>query len=60
MDWIARAAIFLAAAILIVPLFRRLGLGDVLGFLCAGLIIGPSALGLIAEVALHEAPAGHE
>lgn len=43
-------AIFLAAAVVSVPLFRRLGLGSVLGYLAAGLLIGPSALGLVGEV----------
>lgn len=43
-------AIFLACAVLFVPLFRRLGLGAVLGYLAAGIAIGPWALGLIGEV----------
>jgi glutathione-regulated potassium-efflux system ancillary protein KefC/glutathione-regulated potassium-efflux system protein KefB len=33
-----------------VPLFQRVGLGTVLGYLTAGVIIGPSGLGLIQEV----------
>ena len=32
-----------------VPLFRRLGLGSVLGYLAAGLAIGPFGLRLISE-----------
>lgn len=32
------------------PLFKRLGLGSVLGYLAAGAFIGPSGLGLIKEV----------
>lgn len=43
-------ALFLAAAVIAVPLFKRLGLGAVLGYLFAGLLIGPSGLGLIAGV----------
>jgi monovalent cation:proton antiporter-2 (CPA2) family protein len=43
------AVIFLAAAMLVVPLFRRLGLGDVLGYLCAGVLVGPSGFALIAQ-----------
>jgi monovalent cation:proton antiporter-2 (CPA2) family protein len=43
-------ALFLAAAVLFVPLFRRLGLGAVLGYLAAGAVIGPSGLGLIGQV----------
>lgn len=44
------SAIFLAATVLAVPLFKRLGLGSVLGYLAAGALIGPSGLGLIREV----------
>ncbi len=35
---------------LAVPLFKRLGLGSVLGYLAAGALIGPSALGLASDV----------
>jgi glutathione-regulated potassium-efflux system protein KefB len=35
----------LGAAVVAVPLFRRLGLGSVLGYLAAGLLIGPFGLG---------------
>lgn len=44
------SAIFLAAAVVAVTLFRRLGLGSVLGYLVAGALIGPSGLGLVREV----------
>jgi glutathione-regulated potassium-efflux system protein KefB len=43
-------AIFLLTAVLLVPLFRRLGLGAVLGYLAAGMLIGPWGLGLAGEV----------
>ncbi len=43
-------AIFLAAAVVAVTLFRRIGLGSVLGYLFAGALIGPSCLGLAREV----------
>jgi monovalent cation:proton antiporter-2 (CPA2) family protein len=43
-------AIFLAAAVVAVPLARALGLGSVLGYLAAGLAIGPWGLGLITGV----------
>jgi len=45
----------LAAAVAAVPVFSRLGLGSVLGYLTAGLLIGPYALGLVtdAETLLH-------
>lgn len=44
------AALYLGAAVLFVPLFKRLGLGAVLGYLCAGVVIGPWALALIDDV----------
>ena len=43
------AAIFLATAVVVVPLFRRLKLGAVLGYLAAGALIGPWGLGLIGD-----------
>ena len=39
----------LGAAIVAVPLFRRLGLGSVLGYLAAGLAIGPFGFGLFSD-----------
>ena len=44
------ALIILAAAILFVPLFQRMKVSPVLGYLAAGLAIGPHGLGLIAEI----------
>jgi len=44
------ALIYLTAAVIAVPLFKRLGLGAVLGYLVAGMAIGPSGLGLIGGV----------
>ncbi|MEZ5445276.1 MAG: monovalent cation:proton antiporter-2 (CPA2) family protein [Gammaproteobacteria bacterium] len=42
--------LFLAAAVLIVPLFKRMGLGTVLGYLIAGMLLGPWGLHLVTEV----------
>ena len=42
--------IFLAAAVIAVPIAQRLKLGSVLGYLLAGVIIGPWGLGLIGQV----------
>ncbi|WP_345790733.1 monovalent cation:proton antiporter-2 (CPA2) family protein [Devosia litorisediminis] len=39
----------LGAAVIAVPLFKRLGLGSVLGYLAAGLMLGPSGFGLISD-----------
>jgi len=41
--------IYLGTALLIVPLAKKLGLGSVLGYLLAGLLIGPSGLALISQ-----------
>src|SRR5215217_7947819 len=50
----------LAAGVIAVPLFRRIGLGSVLGYLAAGLLLGPSGLALITDPAavLHLAELG--
>ena len=42
--------IFVSAAVIVVPLFARFGLGSVLGYLVAGIIIGPWGLRLINNV----------
>ena len=43
------AFIFLLAAVISVPIAKRLGLGSVLGYLLAGAAIGPFALGLVGH-----------
>ncbi len=50
MPLLAQTAIFLAAAVIAVPLSRRLGFGAVLGYLAAGVVIGPWVLRLISDV----------
>jgi monovalent cation:proton antiporter-2 (CPA2) family protein len=55
------AFIYLAAAVISVPIATRLGMGSVLGYLIAGMLIGPSALGLVGsegEDVLHFAEFG--
>ncbi len=49
MTSLATAAALLAAAVLLVPLFKKLGLGSVMGYLVAGVLIGPSAFAVIHE-----------
>jgi monovalent cation:proton antiporter-2 (CPA2) family protein len=44
-----QALVYLAAAVIAVPVCRRLGLGSVLGFLLAGMAIGPWGLRLIPD-----------
>ena len=43
------ALIYLCAAVLAVPLARKLGLGSVLGYLLAGVAIGPFVLALVGD-----------
>src|SRR4028119_1547646 len=47
--FLQQAIIYLAAAIFCVPLAKKLGLGSVLGYLAAGILIGPSFLGFIGS-----------
>ncbi len=50
MSLVYSAIIFLTAAVIIVPIFKKIGLGSVLGYLTAGILIGPWGFGFIAEV----------
>ncbi len=49
-DFLQSSVVFLAAAVVTVPLAQRFGLGSVLGYLIAGVAIGPWGLGLISDV----------
>jgi glutathione-regulated potassium-efflux system ancillary protein KefC/glutathione-regulated potassium-efflux system protein KefB len=44
-----QALVYLAAGVFSVPLAKRLGLGSVLGYLVAGVIVGPSVLNLVGR-----------
>ncbi len=46
-DFFTQALVYLAAAVVSVPIAKRLGLGSVLGYLLAGVAIGPFALALV-------------
>lgn len=46
---IGPAVVLMSAAVIAVPLFRRLGLGSVLGYFAAGMLVGPSVLGLFTD-----------
>ena len=48
-DFFQNAIIYLLAAVISVPVAKRLGFGSVLGYLLAGMIIGPFVLGLIGS-----------
>lgn len=47
--WLSGSLVFLGAAVIAVPLSRALGLGAIIGYLAAGLVIGPFGLGLVRD-----------
>jgi CPA2 family monovalent cation:H+ antiporter-2 len=49
MSLLGSVAIFLGATLIAVPLFKKLKLGSILGYLIAGIVIGPSALNFIDD-----------
>ncbi|BDR12247.1 glutathione-regulated potassium-efflux system protein KefB [Vibrio sp. STUT-A11] len=49
-EFLQSSVVFLSAAVIAVPLAQRFGLGSVLGYLLAGVLIGPWGLGLISDV----------
>jgi len=51
MEFLREALIYLAVAVLMVPLASLLGLGSVLGYLAGGCLIGPWVIGLVSDVA---------
>ena len=48
-NYLFQAFIYLAAAVVSVPIAKRLGLGSVLGYLLAGVIIGPHVFSFIGD-----------
>ncbi|MEO1171391.1 MAG: cation:proton antiporter, partial [Myxococcota bacterium] len=44
-----QAFVFLTAAVVAVPFAKRLGLGSVLGYLLAGIAVGPYVIGFVGE-----------
>lgn len=49
-EFLQSSVVFLSAAVIAVPLAQQFGLGSVLGYLLAGVLIGPWGLGLISDV----------
>ncbi|MEA3192456.1 MAG: glutathione-regulated potassium-efflux system ancillary protein KefC [Betaproteobacteria bacterium] len=47
--FLQQALVYLLAGVIAVPIFQRLKLGAVLGYLVAGMVIGPWGLGLIGD-----------
>jgi len=48
--WLINSLIYLSAAVIAVPLSKFLGLGSIIGYLAAGIAIGPWGLGLVTNV----------
>ncbi len=48
--WLINSFIYLSAAVVAVPLSKALGLGSIIGYLAAGMAIGPWGLGLVTNV----------
>lgn len=48
-SFLFQATVYLAASVIMVPIAKKLSLGSVLGYLLAGIIIGPFVLGFIGE-----------
>jgi len=49
--WLLTSLVYLGAAVLAVPLARLLGLGSIIGYLAAGIAIGPWGLQLVTDAA---------
>ena len=48
--WLVNSLIYLSAAVIAVPVSKALGLGSIIGYLAAGMAIGPWGLGLVTNV----------
>src|SRR5439155_14423384 len=48
--WLSNTFVYLAAAVVAVPLARAVGLGSIIGYLAAGIAIGPWGLRLVTNV----------
>ncbi|MEZ4845587.1 MAG: monovalent cation:proton antiporter-2 (CPA2) family protein [Bdellovibrionota bacterium] len=59
-NYILQTLVFIGSAIILVPIFKYLGFGSVLGYLIAGIVVGPFGLKLIndAEHVMHFAEIG--
>src|ERR1700694_3223707 len=49
MHFLELATVFLLSAVVLVPLFQRLKLGGVLGYLAAGMLLGPWGLNIVPD-----------
>ena len=47
--FLLQAIVYLSAAVICVPIAKRLGMGSVLGYIAAGILIGPFVLGFVGS-----------
>lgn len=48
-NWLSISLVFLSAAVLAVPLAKKLGLSSIIGYLAAGIVIGPWGMKLVTD-----------
>src|SRR5213592_515429 len=48
--WLLNSFIYLSAAVVAVPVSKTLGLGSIIGYLAAGIVIGPWGLQLVTNI----------
>ena len=48
-SWLTGSLVYLAAAVLAVPIAKALGLGSIIGYLAAGILIGPWGLKFVTD-----------
>jgi glutathione-regulated potassium-efflux system ancillary protein KefC len=48
--WLQATFVYLSAAVIAVPVAKRFGLGSIIGYLAAGIAIGPFGLGLVKDL----------
>ena len=54
--WLINSLIYLAAAVVAVPIAKKLGLGSIIGYLAAGIAIGPWGLKLVTKNSISTTP----
>lgn len=48
-NYLEQALVFIGSSVILVPIFHRLGFGSIIGYLMAGILVGPSGLKLISD-----------
>lgn len=48
-NYTEQALVFIGSSVILVPIFHRLGFGSIIGYLMAGILVGPSGLKLISD-----------